>query len=261
MSGFVARRPAGMPQRSTRQRHSRLQSHGPEEPHGVALFVLLFSVVLRLLDMLTLQARSSSLSDAIAFCVLLFLVAWVFVLGRTIDFYQNVKALLVVTALGSFAYAVTGGIAQSAAFGLLWGIRELTRFYLFLLMADISFHSDESPVVFFGLGWAFCGISRLPFCFVSEQAFARVSFADGGYVSLALALILLLLFGIMAFAFYELPAGLRPPLADVRPYQLRGERGEGGLSRSVRRLPSSTGSRLARYRSPNTSAAAGARAT
>lgn len=197
--------------------------------HGVALFVLLFSVVLRLLDMLTLQTRSSSLSDAIAFCVLLFLVAWVFVLSRTIDFYQNVKALLVVTALGSFAYAVTGGIAQSAAFGLLWGIRELTRFYLFLLMADISFHSDESPVVFFGLGWAFCGISRLPFCFVSEQAFARASFADGGYVSLALALILLLLFGIMAFAFYELPAGLRPPLADVRPYQLRGERGEGGL--------------------------------
>ena len=118
---------------------------------------------------------------------------------------------------------------QLAAFGLLWGVRELTRFYLFLLMADIAFHSDESPVVFFGIGWAFCGISRLPFCLVSEQALMHVDCADGGYVSLVLALILLLLFIIMAFAFYRLPAGLRPPLADTRPYQLQSEEETSGL--------------------------------
>lgn len=184
---------------------------------GVLLFFALFSIVLKLLDILVPTTAIGPLGGTVAFCVLLVLVVVAVASPSSVDFSASLRMLLLATAGATFVYVATDGFARAGAAGVVFGIRELTRFYLFMLMADIAAHSDRSPVVVFGIGWACSGLPRLPLCFVTPGDLGAVRFGDGGYVTLVLALILLLLLVIMAFSLYTLPAGMRAPLAILDP--------------------------------------------
>ncbi len=153
---------------------------------GIFVFMALFSVVLVLLDVLTWGVDRGVLAYLIAALVFMAVAVWVFVCKRPLDFYTNVRTLLVATACGAVLCVAFLGVARECSAGFIMGIRELTRFYLFLLQADLARHSKVSSAVVFGLGWACCGIPRLPLCWVNERSVEGLTFGDGGYQTLTL---------------------------------------------------------------------------
>lgn len=182
---------------------------------GVFAFMALFSVVLVLIDVLMWNVHRGALSYLIAALVFMGVAGWVFGLRKQLDFYTNVRTLLVATACGAVLCVAANGVLRECVAGFVLGIRELTRFYLFLLQADIARHSSPSSAVVFGLGWACCGIPRLPLCWINERTAEGVVFGDGGYQSLTLAVLLLLLVVIMGYSLIKMPPGLRPPFSTM----------------------------------------------
>lgn len=180
---------------------------------GIFVFMALFSVVLVLLDVLTWGVDRGVLAYLIAALVFMAVAVWAFVCKRPLDFYTNVRTLLVATACGAVLCVAASGVARECSAGLILGIRELTRFYLFLLQADLARHGKVSSAVVFGLGWACCGIPRLPLCWVNERSVEGLTFGDGGYQTLTLVVLLFLLVIIMGYSLIKMPPGLRPPFS------------------------------------------------
>lgn len=186
----------------------------------VALFILLFGVVLQLLDLLSRESSFSPLSCAVMLVFVCGVVAAVLAGKGCLDFCDAVRALLVATALGAFALVASSGLWHAAAFGVVQGIREITRFYFFAITADVAHHSDESPVFFFGACWFLGALARLPFIWMDETTLSSFAFGDGGANSFLLSVLLLILLIIMAYSLLKPPPGVRPPLSDSRPFLL-----------------------------------------
>ena len=210
ISGVALYAVAGIP---GSQGHAFYTAENARSLIGIFAFMALFSVVLVLLDVLTWNASRGILAYLVAALVFMAVAGWVFGLRRQLDFYTDVRTLLVATACGAALCVAASGALQESAAGLVLGIRELTRFYLFLLQADIARHSCASSGVVFGLGWACCGIPRLPLCWVNERSAEGLVFGDGGYRCLTLTVLLLLLVVIMGYSLIKMPPGLRPPFS------------------------------------------------
>lgn len=184
---------------------------------GIFGFMALFSVALVLLDVLTADIERGLLAYLLAAVVFMAAGAWVFVLRRPLDFFTDVRALLLATACGATLCVAAGGVVQQCSAGVVLGIRELTRFYLFLLQADIARHSSMSSAVPFGLGWACCGLPRIGLFWLSEESLGSIAPAEGGYKAAALVVLLLILLVIMAYSLIKMPLGLRPPFSSMKP--------------------------------------------
>lgn len=184
---------------------------------GIFGFMALFSVALVLLDMLTAGIERGLLGYLAAAVVFMAVGVWVFVLKRSLDFFTDVRTLLLVTACGATLCVAALGVTRQCSAGVVLGIRELTRFYLFLLQADIARHAAMSPAVTFGLGWACCGLPRIGLFWLSEEALGSIAPAEGGYKAAVLVMLLPILLAIMAYSLIKMPPGLRPPFSPMKP--------------------------------------------
>lgn len=174
----------------------------------VVAFCALFSITLKLMDSITPKLGQDMLISCLAGIVLLVVGLRLFAFKRPLDFFGDVRTLLVVTSIATASCvliweSVFDGIAAAVSLG----IRELTRFYLFLLQADIARHSEYPPSVIFGVGWACCGIPRAPFCL----------WQINGSEQTEILVAILLMVIVMACTLVKPPSGLRPPFSDITP--------------------------------------------
>ncbi len=182
----------------------------------VVVFVLFFSIVLKLIDILTAPFEPSPISYCVEFALIIGLVAVLLSSGRRLEFHYSVKALIVITAFCSFFFAYSQGLVLSSMQGVLMAIREVTRFYILMIAADIAHYSEESPFTLFGCFWALCGFSRL--LFIGFDALPLQDITGEWSASFTVNVMLLLILSIMTFSLLKPMNGLRPPLSDPRLY-------------------------------------------
>lgn len=179
---------------------------------GLVIFMALFSVILKMMDVVLDVAARGRIVEGVGLVVIAATSVWLVASRRQFRFYADVRVLLVACAVLGVTCVYAEGAIGSCAVGMALGTRELVRFYLFLLQADIARNGDLPAPFVFGVGWACCGIPRLPLCVIDLSSVEVTS---------ALVAMLLLIVFACAFVLVKSPSGLRPPFSDLEPYMVQ----------------------------------------
>lgn len=152
-----ARRLAPAPSRPPRIFH---EGNPSSIPWGILVAVATYSLVIGVVKTVPVAAQDVSLAalttvhHGVEVLLALALLWWVFGLGKTLSFSGLWRIILLFTAATLLFLPVVGpsvtpwvllasGVAQTLVVMLLW-----------CMLADVAHHSNVSPIVIFGSGWA-----------------------------------------------------------------------------------------------------------